>query len=117
MTFAGQMTGALGAVGLLILGGTGTYGIYGILIPTLFVVGINAMVSGNINAILMQRFPRNAGAGAALFGSTQVLFGAIGGTILSVLSSDTPLALCIVMFICAVTAPVFRHFLASEKYS
>jgi DHA1 family bicyclomycin/chloramphenicol resistance-like MFS transporter len=116
MTIAGQVTGALGAVGLLMLGGTGTFGIYGILAPTLFIVGVNGVVSGNVNAILMQRFPRNAGAAAALFGSTRVLFGAIGGSILSVLSSDTPLALCIVMFLCAGSAPAIRHFLASEKH-
>jgi DHA1 family bicyclomycin/chloramphenicol resistance-like MFS transporter len=82
MTTAGQVCGALGAVALLILGSTGTFGIYGILVPTLFIVGINGMVSGNVNAILMQRFSRNAGAAAALFGSTRVLFGAIGGSIL-----------------------------------
>ncbi len=117
MTTAGQVCGALGAVALLILGGTGTFGIYGILVPTLFIVGINGMVSGNVNAILMQRFSRNAGAAAALFGSTRVLFGAIGGSILSFLSGDTPLSLCIVMFFCAGSAPVIKLILASEKHA
>ena len=117
MTTAGQMTGAMGAVGLLVLGATGTFGIYGILAPTLFIVGINGMVSANCNAVLMQRFPRNAGAAAALFGATRVLFGAIGGILLSITTSGTPLALCLAMFFCAGLAPVVRLALAREKYA
>jgi MFS transporter, DHA1 family, multidrug resistance protein len=117
MTTAGQMSGAFGAVGLLILGGTGTFGIYGILIPTFFIVGINGMVSGNCNAILMQRYPRNAGAASALFGATRVIFGAIGGILLSIFTSGTPLTLCLAMFFCAGMAPVVRLGLAREKYA
>lgn len=117
VTTAGQPTGAFGAITLLIFGGTGTFGIYGILIPTIFIVGINGMVSANCNAILMQRFPRNAGAAAALFGSTRVLLGAIGGSILSMAASATPLALCLVMFFCAGLASVVRLSLSREKYA
>ncbi|MGI4860863.1 MAG: Bcr/CflA family multidrug efflux MFS transporter [Janthinobacterium lividum] len=58
-----------------------------------FVVSTTGVLGANCVTELMHRYPRNAGAAAALFGAVQFGSGALAGGVLGLLSNGTPLAL------------------------
>ncbi|GLU30385.1 Bcr/CflA family multidrug efflux MFS transporter [Trinickia caryophylli] len=69
---------------------TGWGGLWSIVAGLFFVVGIVGVLTANCTTDLMHRYPRNAGAAAALFGATQLAFGALASLVVGALQSGTP---------------------------
>ncbi|KKB63950.1 major facilitator transporter [Robbsia andropogonis] len=76
-----------------------------------FVVSTTGVLGANCVTDLMQRYPNNAGAAAALFGAVQFGLGAGAGGLLGVLSTGTPLALGVLIVVCGVCAFIGRTVL------
>ncbi|MGI4984287.1 MAG: Bcr/CflA family multidrug efflux MFS transporter, partial [Janthinobacterium lividum] len=76
-----------------------------------FVVSTTGVLGANCVTELMHRYPRNAGAAAALFGAVQFGLGALSGSVLGLLSNGTPLALGGVIAVCGVCAFLGRGLL------
>lgn len=95
---------AIGGAALLTAGLTGFGGIWGIAVPLLLVVGMNAPIAANCTARLMGLFPTSAGAASALFGALRFGFGATASAIVGALHSTTPLGMAAVVSGCCFLA-------------
>jgi DHA1 family bicyclomycin/chloramphenicol resistance-like MFS transporter len=73
MAGLGSVSGLLGAVVLWF--STGGDWLPGVVVGLFMVVGITGLLGANCVGLLMARYPQNAGAAAALFGSAQFGFG------------------------------------------
>lgn len=96
--------GAAGGAALLAAGATGIGGLWGVALPLLLVVGVQAPVGANCTARLMGLFPASAGAASALFGATRFGLGAAASALVGVLHDSTPLAMCAVVAACCIIA-------------
>lgn len=67
-----------------------------------FVVSTVGLLSANCATDLMHRYPRNAGAAAALFGAVQFGLGAVSGSALGALTDGTPRAMGEVIALCGI---------------
>jgi len=76
------------AVALFAISGWG--GLWSIVAPLFFVVGVVGILSANCTTDLMHRYPHNAGASAALFGAMQLALGAVASVAIGVLANGTP---------------------------
>jgi MFS transporter, DHA1 family, multidrug resistance protein len=92
-----SVTGSL-AVALVCVTGWG--GLWSIVVGLFFVVGSVGLLSANCTTDLMHRYPRNAGAAAALFGAMQLTMGALSSIAIGVLHDGTPRGMGIVIGLC-----------------
>ncbi|CAN7260634.1 Bcr/CflA family multidrug efflux MFS transporter [Trinickia sp. LjRoot230] len=69
---------------------TGWGGLWSIVAGLFFVVGVVGVLTANCTTDLMHRYPRNAGAAAALFGAAQLALGALASLIVGALQTGTP---------------------------
>ncbi|WDD93285.1 Bcr/CflA family multidrug efflux MFS transporter [Burkholderia sp. FERM BP-3421] len=76
------------AVALVALTGWG--GLWSIVVCLFFVVGVVGILSANCTTDLMQRYPHNAGAAAAVFGAMQLALGAVASVAIGALADGTP---------------------------
>ncbi|WP_347556252.1 Bcr/CflA family multidrug efflux MFS transporter [Robbsia sp. KACC 23696] len=90
---------------------TGIGGLPLLAVALFFVVSTTGVLGANCVTDLMQRYPNNAGAAAALFGAVQFGLGASAGGLLGVLSNGTPLALGGLIVLCGVCAFIGRTLL------
>jgi DHA1 family bicyclomycin/chloramphenicol resistance-like MFS transporter len=90
---------------------TGVGGLPLLAIALFFVVSTTGVLGANCVTDLMQRYPNNAGAAAALFGAVQFGLGASAGGLLGVLSNGTPLALGGLIMLCGLCAFIGRTLL------
>jgi DHA1 family bicyclomycin/chloramphenicol resistance-like MFS transporter len=72
---------------------TGWGGLWSIVASLFFVVGVVGVLTANCTTDLMHRYPRNAGAAAAVFGAAQLALGALASLAVGALNNGTPRAL------------------------
>lgn len=113
MTWGVIQMAAAGLV-LLAIGGNGVLGLPGIVVPLFLYLCVLNPVGANAIARTTERFPRQAGAAAALFGAIQFGLGAVAGTLVGQLHDGTPLAMCAVIAACGGAALLF-HLLWGRK--
>ncbi len=65
------------------------------------VIGSFGLIAPNNMSSYMHYFPKNSGAATAVVGSSQYLFGALIGVVLSLLHNDTPLPMFALIFFCS----------------
>jgi len=109
LLLAGQLiqiaTGAM-LFGYVFLGGELQIQIFIPLVMLFF--GCHGLVSANSMAGITDLFPTNSATATALMGACGFAFGAFSGSLVGLLYDGTPLPMALVMFICAVLAPVIR---------
>ncbi|MGF6757326.1 Bcr/CflA family multidrug efflux MFS transporter [Paraburkholderia sp. GAS42] len=69
---------------------TGWGGLWSIVAGLFFVVGVVGVLSANCTTELMHRYPRNAGAAAAVFGAMQLALGALASFAVGLWQGGTP---------------------------
>lgn len=94
-------TAGIGAV-LIITGGFGIGGVFGVAVPLFFYLGALGLVGANGMAGSLAAFPHMAGTASSLSGALQLTIGAIAGGIVGALSAGgSPLPMCAVLCGCA----------------
>jgi DHA1 family bicyclomycin/chloramphenicol resistance-like MFS transporter len=95
-------TAGIGAV-LIVTGGFGIGGIFGVAIPLFLYLGALGLVGANGMAGSLAAFPHMAGTASSLSGALQLTIGAVAGGIVGALSTGgSPLPMCAVLCGCAV---------------
>ncbi|MGF6599333.1 DHA1 family bicyclomycin/chloramphenicol resistance-like MFS transporter [Paraburkholderia sp. GAS448] len=69
---------------------TGWGGLWSIVAGLFFVVGVVGVLAANCTTELMHRYPRNAGAAAAVFGAMQLALGAVASVAVGLWQGGTP---------------------------
>jgi DHA1 family bicyclomycin/chloramphenicol resistance-like MFS transporter len=87
---------------------TGWGGLWSIVASLFFVVGVVGVLTANCTTDLMHRYPRNAGAAAALFGAAQLALGALASLLVGALHDGTPKGLGLTIAITGVLCYVGR---------
>jgi MFS transporter, DHA1 family, multidrug resistance protein len=87
---------------------TGWGGLWSIVVCLFFVVGVVGLLSANCTTDLMHRYPRNAGAAAAVFGAVQLALGAVASLVIGLLQDGTPRGMGIVIGVTGVLTFVGR---------
>ncbi|KPF87757.1 hypothetical protein IP70_02150 [alpha proteobacterium AAP38] len=94
-------TAGIGAV-LIVTGGFGIGGVFGVAIPLFFYLGALGLVGANGMAGSLAAFPHMAGTASSLSGALQLTIGAVAGGIVGALSTGgSPLPMCAVLCGCA----------------
>lgn len=94
-------TAGIGAV-LIVTGGFGIGGVFGVAVPLFFYLGALGLVGANGMAGSLAAFPHMAGTASSLSGALQLTIGAIAGGIVGALSAGgSPLPMCAVLCGCA----------------
>ncbi|MDR5736315.1 MULTISPECIES: Bcr/CflA family multidrug efflux MFS transporter [unclassified Caballeronia] len=81
---------------------TGWGGLWSIVASLFFVVGVVGLLSANCTTELMHRYPRNAGAAAAVFGAMQLALGALASLAVGLFHDVSPHGMGIVIGVCGV---------------
>lgn len=87
---------------------TGWGGLWSIVASLFFVVGVVGVLTANCTTDLMHRYPKNAGAAAAVFGAAQLALGALASLVVGVLQNGTPKGLGITILATGVLCYVGR---------
>ncbi|KAG0185157.1 hypothetical protein DFQ28_009866 [Apophysomyces sp. BC1034] len=106
MIAASSLICLVASVSVFITCVTGWGGLRSIVVSLFFVVGVVGVLGANCTTDLMYRYPRNAGAAAALFGAMQLALGALSSLAIGMLQDGTPRAMGIVIGICGVATYV-----------
>src|SRR5699024_4221621 len=93
-----------GALALLLCALTAAGGLVGIIVTLFIAVGPISMITANATTGLLNLYPNNAGAAAALFGVCQFGFGALAGVAVSTFYTGTPVTMAGVMVVCTLIA-------------
>lgn len=88
---------------LLALGATGTFGLYGIVVPIFFYAGTVGFVTPNSTTMAMAPYGRDAGSASALLGTIQFTLAAIMASAAGVLEDHTPRPMAVLIFCAAAT--------------
>ncbi|KIG04223.1 Bcr/CflA family multidrug efflux MFS transporter [Caballeronia concitans] len=81
---------------------TGWGGLWSIVASLFFVVGVVGLLSANCTTELMHRYPRNAGAAAAVFGAMQLALGALASLAVGFFHDVSPHGMGVVIGVCGV---------------
>ncbi|WP_338911415.1 Bcr/CflA family multidrug efflux MFS transporter [Mycetohabitans rhizoxinica] len=92
----------LASLGVFVACTTGWGGLCSIVATLFFVVGMVGVLGANCTNDLMHRYPRNAGAAAAVFGAMQLTLGALSSLAVGALQDGSPRAMGIVIGACGV---------------
>lgn len=87
---------------------TGWGGLWSIVFGLFFVVGVVGVLSANCATDLMYRYPKNAGAAAAVFGATQLGLGALASVVVGRFPGVSPFGMGITIGACGVLTYVGR---------
>ncbi|KAG0165059.1 hypothetical protein DFQ30_009030 [Apophysomyces sp. BC1015] len=91
---------------------TGWGGLRLIVVTLFFVVSVVGVLGANCTTDLMHRYPRNAGAAAAVFGAMQLALGALSSLAVGALQDGSPRAMGIVIGGCGIAAYVGYRLVA-----
>lgn len=97
---------AFGATALMLFAVTDTGGFVAIMVALLFCVGPMACIGGNALIGLMNMYPKNAGAVAALFGVCQSGVGSLGGVAVGLIAFSATVSMGLTMSIMALVSLV-----------
>jgi MFS transporter, DHA1 family, multidrug resistance protein len=101
---AASIVCVVASTGVFIVCMTGWGGLRSIVATLFFVVGVVGVLGANCTTDLMHRYPRNAGAAAAVFGAIQLALGALSSLVIGALQDGTPRAMGIVIGVCGLLA-------------
>ena len=87
---------------------TGWGGLWSIVAGLFFVVAVVGLLGANCATDLMYRYPRNAGAAAAVFGATQLALGALASIVVGLFPGVSPFGMGLTIGVCGVLAYVGR---------
>jgi MFS transporter, DHA1 family, multidrug resistance protein len=87
---------------------TGWGGLWSIVFGLFFVVGMVGLISANCATDLMYRYPKNAGAAAAVFGAAQLGLGALASAVVGWFPGISPFGMGCTIGTCGVLAYVGR---------
>ena len=102
MLMIGVAVGAGAGLVMVAFAATGVLGLLGIVLPLFFNIGALPLVGANAIALASERYPSQAGAVAALFGTSQFGLGAISGVAVGFLHDGTPVPMAAVVAVCGV---------------
>ncbi len=104
------------AVGLVCLTGWG--GLAAVVATLFLVVSVVGLLAADCTTDMMQRYPNNAGAAAALFGSTQFALGALSSLAVGALQdvSGSPRAMGMVVVFCGVASYAARTVIVRSHH-
>ena len=91
---------AVASVAVAIACLTGWGGLWSIVASLFFMVSSVGVLSANCTTDLMHRYPRNAGAAAALFGAIQLAFGALSSAAIGLQDDASPHGMGVVILVC-----------------
>lgn len=114
MMLIGAIVGMTGGTGVLAASASGAWGLVGMALPLLLVIGPTILLTANTNARLMQLYPDNAGAATALLYFLLFLISGAASFAVSILHDGTPMALGVVIFASGALALGARVLLARE---
>jgi MFS transporter, DHA1 family, multidrug resistance protein len=97
---------AVAGLVLFALGSTGTFGVFGIVVPLFVFAGSIGFVTPNSTTLAMAPFPRDAGSASALLGTVQFTLAAITASAVGVLEDETARPMTLVIACCAVVGVV-----------
>lgn len=97
-----SLVGSVASLFVAVVCLTGWGGLGSIVVGLFFVVGVVGVLTANCTTDLMHRYPRNAGAAAALFGATQLAFGALASLMVGALQNGTPRAMGVTILVTGV---------------
>jgi DHA1 family bicyclomycin/chloramphenicol resistance-like MFS transporter len=101
-----------GAVTLLVaVNATGTAALAGILLGLFLIVGMTGLLGANCVGMLMARYPRNAGAAAALFGAGQFGLGTLASAAVGYFHDGSGLPMA-----CVIVATTLSAYLATLMF-
>jgi proP protein len=107
---------AVFALWLLVDGLTGALGLWGIVVPMLFVFSTNGIIAACSNAAALSKVPDEiTGSAAALIGALQYGSGMISSALLAVFSDGTPVAMCVIIIIFIVLSAAAAFFTHSDR--
>jgi DHA1 family bicyclomycin/chloramphenicol resistance-like MFS transporter len=114
MTLIGVWIGFAGGVGVMAEVIGGSFGLVGVVVPLLAVIGPTILLNTNANVRLMQLYPDNAGGATAFL--YFLLFGlaALSSYSVSMLHDGSPWAMGVVIFTCTALGLCARLFLVRE---
>ncbi|WP_255215137.1 multidrug effflux MFS transporter [Paraburkholderia youngii] len=87
---------------------TGWGGLWSMVAGLCCVIGVVGLLSANCATDLMSRYPDNAGAAAALFGATQLAFGALASFVVGLFPGISPAGMGWTIGVCGVLGYVGR---------
>ena len=108
MISAASVVCVVASLGVFIACVTGWGGLWSIVATLFFVVAVVGVLGANCTTDLMHRYPRNAGAAAAVFGAMQLALGGVSSLAIGALHDGTPRSMGIVIGTCGVLAYVGR---------
>lgn len=92
---------------LIALGGFSDFGgLFGIVIPMFFYVGMNGFLVANSIAKALENYPANAGSVSALLGAAQYGSGILGTGLTGLFADGTPWPMCAIMAVCGFGAMI-----------
>jgi DHA1 family bicyclomycin/chloramphenicol resistance-like MFS transporter len=103
----------IGGVALLVFVSTGTFGVAGLVIPTILVMCANGFVGPNSQALALNDFPKAAGSASALLGVFQFAVGAIAAPLVGLGGSHDAMPMAILMAGFGIAAVSVRLLLAT----
>jgi DHA1 family bicyclomycin/chloramphenicol resistance-like MFS transporter len=102
MISAASFVSVAAALAVALVSLTGWGGLWSIVATLFFVVGVVGLLSANCTTELMHRYPRNAGAAAAVFGAMQLALGALASLAIGLFHDVSPHGMGIVIGVCGV---------------
>lgn len=99
---AASFVSVAGSLAVALVALTGLGGLWSIIVCLFFVVGVVGLLSANCTTELMHRYPRNAGAAAAVFGAMQLSLGALSSLAVGLFHDVSPHGMEIVIGVCGV---------------
>lgn len=112
MISASSQVYLLASLGVFVVCTTGWSSLRSIVVTLFFVVSMVGVLGANCTTDLMHRYPRNAGAAAAVFGAMQLALGALSSLVVSGLQDGSPRAMGIVIGACGVLTYVGYRLVA-----
>ncbi|WP_193181145.1 Bcr/CflA family multidrug efflux MFS transporter [Nisaea sediminum] len=107
LLYAGVLIAAAAGLYLVVLDRSGMAGPYTVLVGLMAFVAMVPILGANGMALLMARYPKNAGAAAATIGASQFGGGAVSAMAVGALHDGTAFSMCAVMGAAGLLAVIF----------
>lgn len=86
-----------------------------IVMPLVIVfIGIMGLIVANATSSTVEYFPTNSATATALLGASGFATGALSGTLVGIMGDGTPWPMALVMFLCALAAPLLRWLMQGQ---
>ncbi|MBL8805371.1 MAG: multidrug effflux MFS transporter [Rhodospirillales bacterium] len=106
----GLVASVVFALALVVFGGSGAYGLAGVVVPLFLFLSCMGLVGANAMAGALADHPQIAGAASALSGFAQFAVGAVAGMVVAARADGTPGPMCQTILVLAIGGAAL-HFL------